>query len=212
MSTQMIGKQKRTIITRQSVFNAGVKVFSEKGLHGARIEEITKFSKVNKQRIYAYFGSKKGLYRQILLTVYSTAAENKRLESLTEKDIPQLTTILLEEFFKFHEENPEFWRILKWENLNGGKNLSKADWKLIQTTYIQHLRQLYSTGQQQGFFRNDVDFSTYLLMLFSITNFYYSNQLTISCLLDLKLERKEVQHKIGEQFNIVMKYGVETTK
>jgi hypothetical protein len=43
------------------------------------------------------------------------------------------------------------------------------------------------------------------LTIFSVTYFYYSNQLTISHLLNLNLEMKNMQQEIAEQVNQLLK-------
>lgn len=196
--------QQRAVKSKESILDAAETVFSQKGLHGARIDEIASLASVNKQRIYAYFGSKKNLYHQVLLKVYSLAASSEKILELTENDIPNMTLVIIDNFFDFHQNNPHFWRLLAWENLNGGKSLKKEDWKKIRSSYISHIQNLYEMGQQKGFFKKSLDFSTYILTIFSITYFYYSNQLTISHLLNLDFETNLVRQKISKQLNEIL--------
>lgn len=196
--------QQRAVKSKENILEAAEEIFSLKGLHGARIDEIASIASVNKQRIYAYFGSKKNLYHQVLLKVYSLAASNEKILALTENDIPNMTLGIIESFFDFHQHNPNFWRLLAWENLNGGKSLKKEDWQKIRSSYISHIQDLYKIGQQKRFFKKDIDFSTYILTIFSITYFYYSNQLTISHLLNLDFETSMLRQKIAKQLNKIL--------
>jgi AcrR family transcriptional regulator len=191
--------QERSIKSRDDILAAAENVFAQKGFHGARIDEIAKLASVNKQRIYAYFGSKKYLYRQVLLKVYSLAATNEKILSLNQDDIPSMTGMIVESFFDYHRRHPQFWRLLAWENLNGGKSLKNEDWTTIRSFYIYHIQELYEIGKKKGYFNANLDFSTYILTIFSITYFYYSNQLTISHLLNLDLDAATVRQKITEQ-------------
>lgn len=200
----ILPRQQRSIKSKEKILAAAESIFSHKGLHGARIDEISQLASVNKQRIYAYFGSKKKLYRQVLLKAYSLAATNEKIIFLTEKDIPNMTLIIIESFFDFHQQHPRFWRLLAWENLNGGKNLRNEDWKSIRSSYIHHIQKIYETGKNKGYFDKNIDFSTYILTIFSVTYFYYSNQLTISHLLNLDLETKTVRQKIAKQLNKIL--------
>ena len=195
--------QQRSVKSKENILAAAETVFAQKGLHGARIDEISQLANVNKQRIYAYFGSKKKLYRQVLLKVYSLASTNEKILSLTEKDVPDMTLLIIESFFDFHQKNPQFWRLLAWENLNGGKSLNTDDWQKIRSSYIAHIQKLYQIGQQKGHFNKNLDFSTYILTIFSVTYFYYSNQLTISHLLNLDLESKTMRQQITQQINSI---------
>lgn len=206
--TPILPKQKRSIRSKETILKAAGKVFAQKGLHGARIDVIAEQAKINKQRIYAYFGPKKNLYRQVLLDVYSQAADNEKLMALTEKDIPNMTRIILDSFFEFHANHPLFWRLLAWENLNGGKSLNSGDWSHIKAAYINHLEQLYKAGQKSGVFKTNVDFPTYLMAVFALTYFYHSNQLTVSHLLDLNLTSKQVQTTITDQIDFMITRGI----
>ena len=208
----IVPTQDRARLTKDKIFAAALKVFAQKGPAGARIDEIADLAGVNKQRIYAYFGSKQELYRGVLIDVYSSAAANKRLMALGENEIADMTAVIVDVFFEIHEKNPEFWRLLSWENLNGGSSLSASDWEQIRNVYISHLRVLYHQGQGKGIFRKEVDFTTYLLLMFSVTYFYFSNQLTISRLLDLKLSSGAIRQKIEKQVLLVMSEGVMTGK
>jgi TetR/AcrR family transcriptional regulator len=201
-------KQQRAIESKKTILRSATEIFAEKGLYGARIDEIADSANVNKQRIYAYFGSKEKLYRQVLINVYSNAAKSENITKLKEKQIPEMTKILLETFFDFHKNNPLFWRLLVWENLNGGKSLSNDDWQNIQSSYTDHIKALYYSGQKQGVFQKNIEFTTYMLMIFSVSFFYYSNQITISHLLNLKIESHAYIKKLIEQINNIVCKGI----
>ncbi|MBN1670045.1 MAG: TetR family transcriptional regulator [Kiritimatiellae bacterium] len=201
---QVVPKQRRSIKSRRSILAAAERVFAEKGLHGGRVDEIARLAGLNKQRLYAYFGSKRELYRHVLLQVYSRVAENERLTALREEDIPKMTGVVVDAFFEFHEKNPRFWRMLAWENLQGGQGLLEGDWARIRGTYIRHLEELYGTGQREGVFRSDVSFETYILLLFAATSFYFSNQLTISRLLNVRLSSSRIRRKFEEELGAML--------
>jgi len=203
-------KQARSVRTRERIFAAAARVFSDKGLEGARVDEIARLARVNKQRIYAYFGSKKELYREVLIEIYAQVARNRRLLELSDRDIPRMTEVIVDTFFEIHERNPMFWRMLSWENLSGGRSLQPADWRRLRSTYIRHIQVLYERGRKQGYFRADVDFVTYLMLLFSTTYFYFSNQLTMSHLMNLRLRSEVVRQRVEKQLLTVMAHGVET--
>lgn len=201
-------KQKRSKESKENILRCAIDIFANKGLSGARIDEIASASGVNKQRIYAYFGSKENLYRQVLLNIYAKAAESKKISALCDSDIPEMTKILLETFFEFHQNNPLFWRLLAWENLNGGKSLSGQDWQQIQSSYTDHIKNLYHLGQKREIFKKEVNFTTYMLMIFSISFFYYSNKITISHLLNLNLEAPNYTKGMLKQIHSIISFGI----
>lgn len=200
-------KQERSRLSRDKILASAVEIFAQKGPDGTRIDDIEKKAGVNKQRIYAYFGSKNALYRKVLLQVYTQAAENEKLLKLTEAEIPNMTGVIIHSFFEFHEKTPLFWRLLAWENLNGGKSLSHQDWDKIQSNYIEHLRQLYHRGQRKGVFDKNILFSTYIISIFAITFFYYSNQMTISNLLSLDMKRTDFKSEFIAEIHKIFMQG-----
>lgn len=202
-----IPKQERSIETKAKIFSTALKIFAQNGPHGSRVDQIAVKSGVNKQRIYAYFGSKKNLYREILIDAYTQAATNKQLTELGEKDIDRMTEVIISAFFEFHQSHPLFWRLLSWENLNGGSSLSLSDWSNIRNSYIRHIESLYHLGQSKEIFRKDIDFDTYILAIFSFTYFYFSNQLTISHLLNCRLKAKSVRHIFEVQLHSLLARG-----
>jgi TetR/AcrR family transcriptional regulator len=52
--------------TKRRILAAALREFSAKGIAGARVDAIAARAKVNKRMLYYYFGSKEGLFREIL--------------------------------------------------------------------------------------------------------------------------------------------------
>jgi len=201
-------KQARARATRERIFQVAGDLFAERGFAGTSVGDIATAAGVNRQRLYAYFGSKRDLYREVLIAVYAEVAHDEDLLSLTPADLGVLTGRIVDRFFAIHEANPRFWRLLCWENLNGGESLLGEDWERLRAAYIAQLGGLYAEGQRRGVFRPEVDFTTYLLVLFSTTYFYFSNQMTISRLLGVALDSQAVRRQIEEQFVGVMDRGL----
>ena len=56
--------------TKANIIEIATHEFSEKGLSGARIDEIAERTRTSKRMIYYYFESKEGLYRAVLEDSY----------------------------------------------------------------------------------------------------------------------------------------------
>jgi TetR/AcrR family transcriptional regulator len=201
-------KQQRSIETKSNILEAAIRIFARKGPDGARVDEIASAAGINKQRIYAYFGSKSRLYHSVLVNVYTQAAHQEKIMNLTEADLPDLTIKLISAFLEFHNSHPDFWKLLSWENISGGHNLKSGDWEQIRGSYISHIEQLYNKGLKQGLFRKDIKFSTYIMTIFSATYFYYSNRLTISQLLNLDLDTELTRRNTAAQISLLLEKGI----
>lgn len=66
---------KKSEITKQKILCAAEDAFAQKGLYGARVDEIAELSGVNKRMIYAHFESKENLYIEVINRIYTRMAE-----------------------------------------------------------------------------------------------------------------------------------------
>ena len=57
--------------TQQEILEVATLAFAEKGLAGARVDEIAARTRTTKRMIYYYFGSKQGLYRAVIERAYA---------------------------------------------------------------------------------------------------------------------------------------------
>ena len=56
--------------TRESILRAAIKVFAQHGYEGGSVEKISRLAKSYDRMIYYYFGSKEGLFVEVLETIY----------------------------------------------------------------------------------------------------------------------------------------------
>ena len=110
--------QKRAIETRRKILESAIANFSASGLNGSTVDDIAGSAGVNKQRIYAYFGSKQKLFEAALLEVFLRVKlySNKTLEK-AESNLEQLSSAVFKSFMRVHDEQPALWRLLAWANL-----------------------------------------------------------------------------------------------
>ena len=62
--------------TKTKIISAAIKLFAEKGKHGARMEEIAVRAAVNKAMLYYYYTSKEILYKEVLRTILDRITAN----------------------------------------------------------------------------------------------------------------------------------------
>ena len=153
--------------------------FSEKGLAGARIDEIAAATQTSKRMIYYYFGSKEGLYLAVLEESYRemrTIEASQQLEDLSpEEALRKLVGFT----FDHHHGNEAYIRLVMSENMNRGTFLRQS--KIIQqlnVTAIDGIRKLYERGVAQGAFRANLDPVDIHKSISALTFFNVSNQHT----------------------------------
>ncbi|NEA31631.1 TetR family transcriptional regulator [Streptomyces sp. SID13031] len=96
--------------TRTRLLDAAYTEFSERGLAGARVERIAAVAAANKQAIYAYFGSKDGLFDAMLAVRLGALAD---AAPFTPDDLPAYAGAL----FDALKESPEILRLTQWSSL-----------------------------------------------------------------------------------------------
>ena len=81
------------------------------------VDAIVELAKVNKRMVYHYFGSKDALFEAALVEV------DGRIESIEfhalelGRNPAEKLARLWESYFAFLDDEPEFTRLLQWENL-----------------------------------------------------------------------------------------------
>jgi TetR/AcrR family transcriptional regulator len=96
---------------RDRILRAATQEFSEYGYSGARVNRIAEAAGVNKQLIYHYFGSKEGVYAEVLQEMLTS------LETST--DGQGELAGLLRQSQASREEGRAWARMVAWEGLAG---------------------------------------------------------------------------------------------
>ena len=123
--------------------------FSRRGFEGARVDQIVRKAGVNKQLVFYYFHSKRGLFNAVLangasqleqaLTALPVAAEPHPLD--------RIRTALATQF-DFLAENPELVALLTQAGRSEARPFAPA---------IKRLVVLLAEGQGRGLVRDDLD-------------------------------------------------------
>ena len=198
--------QERAKITRQQILTAATAEFSQKGLHGARVDEIAKRAAVNKERIYAYFGSKEQLFRETLREAISEIiSEEQTLLTQLAQDPTRMTEVTLEHYLGFLERHPHFWRLLAWENLSGGAEAEALSGVREET--FKEMRQLYQQRQKLGMFSKSISFEAFIFTLSAVSFFLFSNRLTMERTLQLNLAIPATRKQLMAEVLTLIRHG-----
>lgn len=101
--------------SREALLRAARAEFAEHGLAGARTDRIAARAGINKQRIYAYFASKAGLFAAVVAEALNELLEIVPLPehgSSAERMSEYVAAVAA-----YHRRQPELLRLLQWEAL-----------------------------------------------------------------------------------------------
>ena len=162
--------------TMADILEVATREFADKGLAGARIDEIAAATRTSKRMIYYYFESKEGLYVAVLEEAYRRmrAIEAQlHLDDLPPEDaLRKLVGFTVD----YQLTNPDFIRLVMTENIHRGEFLARS--KSIQklnVPAIEGLRRVYERGVADGVFRArldpiDLHMSISALSVFNVAN------------------------------------------
>jgi TetR/AcrR family transcriptional regulator len=175
--------------SRRALLNAAVAEFAEKGLAGARVDEIALRAGVNKQLVYHHFGNKDDLYRAALEEVY--AGIRNREQALQLADLPPVAAMerLVGFSFDYLAEHPEFIALLNDENRQGARHLQGSErLTAMHSPLVGLVRETLDRGKRAGVFRDDVDPVNLYVSIAGLSYFFFSNNRTLSAIFGVKLD------------------------
>lgn len=184
--------------TRRDILDAAVAEFSDKGLAGARVDDIAARTRTTKRMIYYYFGSKEKLYAAVLERLYGgmrDAEKDLYLETL--KPAEALRRIV-EITFDHHAAHPEFVRLVCTENINEARIVSASPTiRSRNATIIGLLKKILDDGIRDGSFRSELDPLDVHLLISSFCFYRVSNRYTLRAIFgrDLQAPKVAVAHR-----------------
>ena len=194
------GRTNDALRTRAEILAIATEEFSQKGLAGARIDEIAERTRTSKRMIYYYFQSKEGLYVAVLEEAYRRVREieaNLHLDDLA----PEAALRRLVEFtFDHHAGNEDYIRLVMNENINRAQCLSQS--KSIQGMNVPALKaieQLYKRGVASGVFRSGLAAIDIHATISALSFFNVANRHTFGTIFKIDMKAKAVAAKRREQ-------------
>ena len=166
--------------------------FAEKGLSGARIDEIAERTRTSKRMIYYYFKSKEGLYVAVLEEAYRKIRAIEAHLDLEHLAPREALRALVAFTFDYQRANPDFIRLVMNENMHKGEYLKQsANIRALNAPAIDALRDIYRRGLEAGDFRPGLDPLDLHTSISALSFFNVSNQHTFSMIFDYDVTAEE---------------------
>ena len=179
--------------SKDRILMAAYRQFAEHGYTGARVDEIAKQAKINKQAIYYYFGDKEALFRSSLAYAYQAFREVDQTLSVDSQAPEKALAELIRVNFDYLHRSPELIALITTANrMKKHSIIDSEQVRLINEPLIDSIRLLLKYGEQQGKFRKGVCPEQFYISVVSLLTFYFSNSFTLSIVLgrDLLAEKE----------------------
>jgi AcrR family transcriptional regulator len=164
--------------TRNNILEVAAREFADKGLAGARIDEIAEKTASSKRMIYYYFGGKDELYRAVLERSYGQIRAREDEASFETLAADKALIAQIEHTFDYHVEHPEFVRLVMNENIHHGEHIGHVEGlKERNKSVIASLKAIIDKGVKEGIFRSGIDpvdlhMSISALCFYNVSNRY----------------------------------------
>ncbi|WP_339630891.1 TetR/AcrR family transcriptional regulator [uncultured Sneathiella sp.] len=178
--------------TRKQILDAAMVEFTNKGIEGARTDDIARAAGVSKRMLFHYFNSKDGLFQAVLEKIYLDIRSAEESLDLAGRDPLDAMTELCTFSFEWFAKHPEFIAILNEENLHGAVHAKSSDSVMtLNMPLVNTISKLLKRGETAGQFRPDVDPVELYISIAGVSYLYFSNLHTLSEIFGRDLSSKE---------------------
>ncbi|HJV34409.1 TetR/AcrR family transcriptional regulator [Geomonas sp.] len=157
--------------SRTKLLEVGTKLFSERGLNGVSIRELSQAASTSISMISYHFGSKEGLYSEVLKQQFSSFQEFHELRGRISDPVA-----MVEEYlrwtFRRHRNNPYLLRFYTSELTNPTPFFGSIVQPVIDEV-IRSMAAVIEEGIRQQRFRGDVQPTNAALALAGMVNYFF---------------------------------------
>lgn len=168
------------------IIDIATQEFVEKGLAGARIDEIA--GRLTKRKIYYYFGGKDELYRAVLERAYRRVRESESDVDIASGTAVEALRRLIGHDVRYHSQHPELVRLVMNENIHRAEHLKQIE-ELPEANQqvIEILGGIIARGEAEGSFRKGIDPIELHLNITALSFYNVSNQFTFAHNFDIDM-------------------------
>jgi AcrR family transcriptional regulator len=188
--------------TKANILEVAAGEFGEKGLAGARIDEIAALTQTSKRMIYYYFGSKEGLYLAVLEEAYKRVRDIESELHLQDLEPEQALRRLVAFTFDHHLHHENYIRLVMNENIARGQYLAQSQRiQELNVPAIAAIRHLYERGVKASVFRTGLDPVDIHASISALSFFNVSNRHTFGLI--FKIDMKSNAYTTHRRDNVV---------
>lgn len=144
--------------TRAEILAVATAEFADRGLAGARVDEIAAKTRTTKRMLYYYFGSKQGLYLAVLEQAYQGIRALEQGVDVEHLHPTAAIRAITDLTFDHHEAHPDFIRLVSIENIHHAEHLRTSSvLPGLAAPAVDVLDRILARGRSSGLFRDDVD-------------------------------------------------------
>jgi TetR/AcrR family transcriptional regulator len=158
--------------TARKILAAAERAFAERGLAGARTDEIARAAGVNKAMLYYYFDSKERLHRAVFENLFNRANRLIAAETPAEASTRQTLLAFIDGYFKFRIANPNYARLMQHLMMESPEEFRHVARQYFRQGYKQLTRAIERGVARGEFHRIDAEHT--VINIIAMIVFYFS--------------------------------------
>jgi AcrR family transcriptional regulator len=171
------------------ILEVATQEFADKGLSGARVDEIAALTRASKRMIYYHFGSKEALYLAVLERAFQAQANSEDELRLEDLEPEEALRTLVGFSFDYHQKNIPFVRLIMNENERQGEFFAQSDViSRLNLSEKDRLRGVYDAGVAGGVFRAGINPVDLRMSIAALCFYPVSNRHTFSLLFNYDMQ------------------------
>jgi TetR/AcrR family transcriptional regulator len=188
---------------RSKLMEVGTKLFSERGLNGVSIRELSQDAGTSISMISYYFGSKEGLYSAVLQQQFASFQEIHEIRRSISDPLAAIEEYL-RWTFKRHRNNPYLLRFYTSELTNPTAFFTTVVQPVIDEV-IRTMASVIEEGIRLKLFRQDVHPTNAALALAGMVNYFFLSSHATENLISHSPEQDE---KVIQQYLAIFVRGI----
>ena len=182
--------------------------FADKGLSGARIDEIAALTQTSKRMIYYYYGSKEGLYLAVLEDAYARTRSAESGLHLDDIEPVEALKKLVSFSIDYILAHPEFVRLVMTENIHRAEYLRQSKTAVhMNTPAIDLLKRIYDRGVDTGDFRSGLEAFDLHMVISALSLYNVSNRPTVVAIFKRDImDKKEVDRMRKNSIDMLLRF------
>ncbi|MCM0082272.1 TetR/AcrR family transcriptional regulator [Geomonas sp. Red32] len=174
---------------RTKLLEVGTRLFAERGLNGVSIRELAQEAQTSISMISYYFGSKEGLYAEVLRQQFASFKEIHQIREQVEDPVA-----MIEEYlrwtFRRHRNNPHLLRFYTSELTNPTPFFEPIVMPVIDEVIVA-MAEVIEEGKKRKQFREDIQPTNAALALAGMVNYFFLSLLATENLINHSPEQDD---------------------
>lgn len=190
-------KAKDSEATRAALISHGMQLFAKQGFDGTSLEQVARAAKVNKAMVNYHFGSKEGLYEEILIQILRPVGEHLRDLAARDRPADELLREFLGGFASLAITYPAFPPMVLREVVAGGARLEERVLPYFLAIFGS-VRRIIDRGTREGRFREVNPLLAHLTLVGALMFFFSTTEARLR--FAARPAGKEIKPPTGEDF------------